>query len=164
MSKHVFPALLAFYFLVFICPLSQANSKPVVFAHVNVVPMDGNRIWVDQNVTVIGDKITCIEPAAGAVIRKDAQVIEASGKYLMPGLAEMHPHLPEPSDPPEYMRTTLTLYVANGITTVRCMRGFPNHLAARDDVISGKLLGPSLFLAGPGLGSESVTSPASRRV
>lgn len=39
------------------------------------------------------------------------------------------------------------------------MRGFRNHLAARQDVISGKLLGPSLFLAGPGLGSESVTSP-----
>lgn len=58
----------------------------------------------------------------------------------MPGLGEMHAHLPEPSDPPEYMRTTLALYVANGVTAVRCMRGFPNHLNARREVLSGKLL------------------------
>jgi imidazolonepropionase-like amidohydrolase len=121
--------------------------------------MDGSRTLANQNVTVVGDKIASVEPAANAAVPKDAQVIDATGKFLMPGLGEMHAHLPEPSDPPEYMKTTLTLYVANGVTTVRCMRGFPNHLAARQDVISGKLLGPSLFLAGPGLGGDSVKSP-----
>jgi predicted amidohydrolase YtcJ len=141
------------------CPSAQAGSKAIVFAHVNVVPMDGDRILRDQYVTVIDDKIASIEPAAGAVVPKDAQLVDAAGRFLMPGLGEMHAHLPEPSDPPEYMRTTLALYVANGVTTVRCMRGFPNHLDARRDVNSEKLLGPFLFLAGPGLGGESVTSP-----
>ena len=141
------------------CALARGESNAIVFAHVNVVPMDGDRILADQNVTVVDDKIASIEPAVGAVVPKDAKVIDASGKFLMPGLGEMHAHLPEPSEPPEYMRTTLALYIANGVTTVRCMRGFPNHLAARQDVISGKFLGPSLFLAGPGLGGDSIRSP-----
>jgi len=158
-EKRVLRVVFAWCILVFSCQLARGGSKTIVFAHVNVVPMDGNRILVDQDVTVIGDKIASIEPAASAVIQKDAQIVEASGKFLMPGLGEMHAHLLEPSDPQEYMRTTLLLYVANGVTTVRCMRGFPNHLSARQDVISGKLLGPSLFLAGPGLGGDSVKSP-----
>lgn len=158
-AKHVLPLALVWCALAFCCQIAEAGSKAIVFAHVNVVPMDGNRILVDQNVTVIGDQIASVEPATYAVIRKDAEVIDGTGKFLMPGLGEMHAHLPEPSDPPEYMQTILALYVANGVTTVRCMRGFPNHLSARQDVVSGKLLGPSLFLAGPGLGGESVTSP-----
>ena len=158
-EKRVLRVVFAWCILVFSCQLARGGSKTIVFAHVNVVPMDGNRILVDQDVTVIGDKIASIEPAARAVVEKDAQVIEASGKFLMPGLGEMHAHLPEPSDPQDYMRTTLLLYLANGVTTVRCMRGFPNHLFARQDVISGRLLGPSLFLAGPGLGGDSVKSP-----
>jgi len=158
-AKHALPIALVWCILVSGSQVAQARPKTIVFAHVNVIPMDGDRILSDQDVTVIDDKIASIKPAANSVLPKDAQVIDATGKFLMPGLGEMHAHLPEPSDPPEYMRTTLALYVTNGVTTVRCMRGFPNHLTAKRDVISGKLLGPSLFLAGPGLGGDSVTSP-----
>ena len=158
-AKSMLAFVLLGWILILNCPLVHAESKAIVFVHVNVVPMGGDRILADQNVTVVDDKIASIEPAVGAVVPQEAQVIDASGKFLMPGLGEMHAHLPEPSDPPDYMRTTLALYVANGVTTVRCMRGFPNHLNARRDVLSGKLLGPSLFLAGPGLGGESVKSP-----
>jgi len=158
-AKHVLS-------IVLVCCPALVNGQParsvsgrIVFVHVNVVPMNGERILHDENVTVVGDRIGAVEPAADSVIPKDAQVIDGSGKFLMPGLGEMHSHLPEPADPQEYMRTTLALYVANGVTTVRCMRGFRNHLAAREQVISGNLVGPSLFLAGPGLGGDSVTSP-----
>jgi imidazolonepropionase-like amidohydrolase len=158
-AKRALPVALILCVLQFTHQHAEAGSKTVVFAHVNVVPMDGDRILTDQDVTVVDDRISSIEPTASAAVPKDAQVVDASGKFLMPGLGEMHAHLPEPSDPQEYMRTTVALYVANGVTSVRCMRGFPNHLAARQDVISGKLLGPSLFLAGPGLGGDSVKSP-----
>jgi pimeloyl-ACP methyl ester carboxylesterase len=158
-AKHALPIALVWCILVSGFQFAEAHPKTIVFAHVNVVPMDGNRILTDQDVTVIDDKIASIQPAANSVVSKDVQVIDATGKFLMPGLGEMHAHLPEPSDPPEYMQTTLALYLTNGVTTVRCMRGFPNHLTAKREVISGKLLGPSLFLAGPGLGGDSVTSP-----
>jgi hypothetical protein len=48
--------------------------------------MDGDRILADQNVTVVDDKIASIEPTVGAVVPKDAEVVDASGKFLMPGL------------------------------------------------------------------------------
>src|SRR5262249_16584650 len=115
------------------CSTAQSGSKVTTFVHVNVVPMDGRRVLLNQNVTVKDDTIASVEPASAAA-PSGAQVIDGLGKFLMPGLGEMHAHLPEPSDPPEYMRTTLTLYVANGVTTVRCMRGFPNHLGARQAV------------------------------
>lgn len=159
MTKNLHPATLACCVLAFSWSLARGESKTIVFAHVNIVPMDADRILADQNVTVVDHKILSIEPSGGAVVPKGSEIIDAAGKFLLPGLSEMHAHLPEPSDPPEYMRTTLALYVANGVTTVRCMRGFSNHLAVRQDVISGRLLGPSLFLAGPGLGGDSVKSP-----
>ena len=57
------------------------------------------------------------------------------------------------------MKTTLALYVANGVTTVRGMLGYPNHLIVRKEIEAGELWGPSLFLAGPGLSGETVKSP-----
>src|SRR5262249_17328939 len=93
--------------LLFVCQTAPASTRTMVFAHVNVVPMDGDRVLADQDVTVIDDKIASIQPAVSAVVPKDAQVIDATGRYLIPGLGEMHAHLPEPSDPPEYMRTIL---------------------------------------------------------
>ena len=135
------------------------NPPPIVFTHVNVVPMDGDRILPDQDVTIRGKSISSIEPTASARLPKNAQIIEGTGKFLMPGLGEMHAHLPGPTDPAQYMKTTLALYVANGVTTVRGMLGFPNHLTVRKDIEAGKLWGPSLFLAGPGLSGDTVKSP-----
>lgn len=138
---------------------ANTDPTPIVFTHVSVVPMDGDRILPDQDVTIRGKLIASVEPAAGARLPKDAQIIEGTGKFLMPGLGEMHAHLPGPTDPPQYMKTTLALYVANGVTTVRGMLGYPNHLLVRKDIEAGKLWGPSLFLAGPGLSGDTVKSP-----
>ncbi len=138
---------------------ANTDPTPIVFTHVSVVPMDGDRILPDQDVTIRGKLIASVEPAASARLPKDAQIIEGTGKFLMPGLGEMHAHLPGPTDPPQYMETTLALYVANGVTTVRGMLGYPNHLLARKDIEAGKLWGPSLFLAGPGLSGDTVKSP-----
>jgi imidazolonepropionase-like amidohydrolase len=123
-GKHALPIALVWCILVSGSQFAQARPKTIVFAHVNVVPMDGNRILTDQDVTVIDDKIASIQPADNSVLSKDVQVIGATGKFLMPGLGEMHAHLPEPSGPPEYMRTSLALYVTNGVTTVAACADF----------------------------------------
>jgi hypothetical protein len=52
------------------------------------------------------------------------------------------------------------LFLANGVTTIRSMRGFPNHLLLRDKVGSGEMLGPTIITAGPGLDGQSAKSPA----
>ena len=86
-------------------------------------------------------------------------MIQAKGKYLMPGLAEMHGHLPHPNLGEQVANSFLLLFVANGVTTVRGMFGFPNHPALRDRLSRGELLGPRLYVAGPALSGQSVKSP-----
>src|SRR3977135_2101529 len=138
---------------------SRPGNSPVVFLNVNVVPMEAERILENQTVVVRGEKIDLVGPSRTSPIPSGALVIDGKGKYLMPGLADMHSHLPEPTDPPEYARSVLFLYIANGVTTVRSMRGFPNHLELRERVRRKELLGPTLVVAGPGLDGESVKSP-----
>lgn len=77
----------------------------------------------------------------------------------MPGLAEMHGHIPPPNAPKEYTEAVLFLYVANGITTVRGMLGAPNQLELRDKANRGELVSPTLYLAGPSFNGNSVNSP-----
>ena len=86
--------------------------------------------------------------------------IDGDGGYLMPGLAEMHGHLPSPtSDAPERWRSdVLFLYLANGVTTVRGMQGNESHLALRRRIASGEVLGPRLYVAGPALRGRNLDS------
>src|SRR5260370_23965892 len=138
---------------------SPPANSPIVFLNVNVVPMDAERILENQTVIVRGEKIDLVGPSNTSEVPSGAVVIDGRGKYLLPGLADIHSHLPEPSDPPEYARSVLFLYIANGVTTVRSMRGFPNHLELRETVRRKGLLGPTLVVAGPGLDGQSVKSP-----
>lgn len=77
----------------------------------------------------------------------------------MPGLTDMHIHLPGPTAPVGRADAELFLYVANGVTTARSMKGFETHFRLRERVNAGDLIGPTLFLAGPGVDGERVKSP-----
>ena len=73
-----------------------------------------------------------------------AFVIEASGAYLMPGLADMHAHLN--IDPnPDFMR----LFLAEGVTTIRNLNALPEHLEWRKQVLHGDRIGPTIYTSGP---------------
>jgi hypothetical protein len=83
-------------------------------------------------------------------------VVDGRGKFLMPGLAEMHGHIGTPAQNPRI----LSLYVLNGITTTRGMLGAPLHLALRDSIKNGQVLGPRFFTSGPSFNNNTVSSPA----
>jgi imidazolonepropionase-like amidohydrolase len=86
-----------------------------------------------------------------------AVVIDGKGKYLMPGLAEMHAHVP-PVDDLEPMKEVLLLFAANGVTTIRGMLGHPRHLELRSKIQSGEILGPRFVTSGPSFNGNSVPS------
>jgi imidazolonepropionase-like amidohydrolase len=86
-------------------------------------------------------------------------VIDGSGGFLVPGLADMHVHLPGPTAPVGRAEDELLLYIANGVTTARSMAGFENHLRLRERINAGEIIGPTLLLAGPGLDGQRVKSP-----
>jgi imidazolonepropionase-like amidohydrolase len=130
----------------------------VAFVNVTVIPMDSDRIVGGQTVVVRASIVESVQSAA-APPPAGALVIDGAGKFLLPGLVDMHVHLPGLAAPSGRAEAELFLYVANGVTTVRSMAGSDVHLTLRDRVNAGDLVGPTLYLAGPGLDGERVKAP-----
>ena len=133
--------------------LIDSRQREIVIQSVNVVPMDSEQILIDQTVIIKDGKVSAI----GKKLKysKDALVIDAKGKYLIPGLGEMHAHVP-PVDDLEPSKEVLFLFAANGITTIRGMLGHPRHLELRSKINSGEILGPRFFTTGPSFNGLSV--------
>jgi len=138
---------------------SEAIENNVAFVNVNIIPMDTERVLENQTVLIKFDRIFEIGPSQPVKIPENAVRIDASGKYLMPGLAEMHGHLPGIRASDEDIEKVLFLYAANGVTTVRGMLGQPNQLELKTKTNSGKLFAPTLYLAGPSFNGRTVESP-----
>ncbi|MGE5801329.1 MAG: amidohydrolase family protein [Gemmatimonadota bacterium] len=144
-----------------IAALAPQGSEPVVaFVDVNVVPMNRDGVLEHQTVIVRGNRIAELGPAAQVRAPAGATTVHASGKYLMPGFAEMHGHFPNPNAGPELTENVLFLYVANGVTTVRGMQGQLPHLELKARVARGEVLGPRLWVPGPPLTGNSAPTPA----
>ncbi len=152
----------------------QQIPSPVVFTGVNVLPMDDEVILENHTVIVRGERIEALAPDGQIAVPPDATVIVGAGRYLMPGLTEMHAHIPGPPEraerfpgphDPQGVEDVLFLFVANGVTTARGMIGDPYHLELRQRVAVGEVLGPTLYTAGMGLFHQNVPDPeAAERV
>ena len=138
---------------------AAAAQDVTVFRNVAVIPLDADRVLEAQTVVVRGERIESILPAARAEIPAGARVIDGTGRYLVPGLAEMHAHVPGGGDS-RYVEEVLFLYVANGVTTARGMLGEPSHLELRARIARHEVLGPRLYTSGPSLNDQRVGSPA----
>ncbi|MBC7922588.1 MAG: amidohydrolase family protein [Ferruginibacter sp.] len=139
--------------------LPDARGREIVFRDVHVIPMDRERVLKNQTVPVRDGRITAMEDAKRAKYGAGALVIDARGQYLMPGLAEMHAHVP-PVDDLEPMKEVLLLFASQGITTIRGMLGHPRHLELRSKIRSGEILGPRFYTTGPSFNGQSVKTAA----
>ena len=97
----------------------QQEPRITAFVNVNVIPMDEERVLRNYTGVVEQGRIMEMGPAGSVTVPANAQRIDGSGKYLMPGLAEMHGHTPNGP----FAETVMFRYVANGITTVRGLLG-----------------------------------------
>lgn len=132
------------------------------FTNVSVIPMDSERVLTGQTVVVRDGKILSVGPASSAFIPVDATRIDGSGKYLMPGLAEMHAHVAggQAAGSDQTNRDIFFLYVANGITTIRAMLGAPNQLVLREQLKRDELLGPTMLVGAPSINGQTAPDPA----
>lgn len=140
---------------------AQPPSTPrsVAFVGVNVLPMTGERVIENATVLVVDGVIAAIGVDGSVAAPRDAHRIEAKGRYLIPGLAEMHAHVPGSSATRTYRDDVLFLYAANGVTLARGMLGAPEHLQLRGDLAAHRLLGPRLYTSGPSINGNSAKTP-----
>jgi imidazolonepropionase-like amidohydrolase len=144
--------------MLFVALQQSSSAQDLAFVGVNLVPMDRNRTLNNQTVIVQDGRIAQVGPAGSTRVPDGALRLEGRGKYLMPGLGEMHGHIPSTLEPREFTEAVLFLYVANGVTTVRGMQGSPGQLDLRERAKRGELLAPNLYLAGPAFSGKTIKS------
>jgi imidazolonepropionase-like amidohydrolase len=135
----------------------------VAFEHASVVDVVAGEVLPDRTVWVRAGRVHAVEPSAASTVPADVARIDASGKFLLPGLVDMHVHTSTSSG--DYL-----LDLANGVTGVRELCGFPWLLARRAAGAAGTLLLPRLFVSGHilnaapmGMFATVVRSPAEAR-
>ena len=132
-------------------PAARAGST-IAFTGVNVIPMDTDRVLQDRTVLVVDSRITSVADSSETDIPAGAQRIDATGRYLIPALSDMHIHLEGAAwnvmFPPEVQFQAEALdferllypYVANGVATVQVMSALPEHIELREQP-AGEYLG-----------------------
>jgi len=149
--------MLAFAWLSLAISATTVYADPTAFLNVNVISMRDDQVKTAQTVLIEDGRISIIGPVDSTPLPGDVEVIDGTDRYLLPGLAEMHAHLPA-ADSPDLERT-LTLFAANGVTLIRGMLGQPSHLQLRDAILQGEQFGPRLITSGPSMNGNSVRSP-----
>lgn len=120
------------------------QTQPLVFTHVTVIDATGAPSMPDMTVIIKGDRITKVGRSRGMTLPRRARVVNATGKYLIPGLWDMHVHLSWTK------ATALPVLVANGVTSVRDLGGRLGEIDEwRMKIAEGLLTGPRIVRAGP---------------
>lgn len=143
---------------VFVLAFGVAAADTTAFLNVNVIPMSDERIIRQQTVIVSDGVIVLIGDVDEVPVPEGTAIVDGTDRYLLPGLAEMHAHVPPVAS--DDLDRDFALFIANGVTTVRGMLGHPSHLQLQSDLLAGKRTGPRLITSGPSLNGRSVTGPA----
>lgn len=151
-------------FSLLICAVLLAAAEPhaqdrvTAFVNVHVIPMDRETVLRGYTVVVKGDRIVELGQSATVKPPAGATIVDGTGKFLTPGLGEMHGHLTGGNV--ALNERILLLNVSRGVTTLRGMLGHPSHLVLRDRVRKGELLGPTIYTSGPSLNGNTVPDEA----
>ena len=139
------------------------EERPTAIIHANLIPMTSATVLPDQTVVVEGKQITVVGPSTQTEIPTNANVIDSKNAFLMPGLSDMHMHLRHDWMSDAWPVSPLKLYLANGVTTIRCFgpRGKTGRygLKWRKEIDAGHLVGPSILTCGPQLRGHFKDSP-----
>jgi len=149
--KFLAPAIAALLATTMATPALSASRGDVMIRHVSVVDVEHARTVRDQAVVLRGEDIVAVGKDGEITRDWEAQsVVEGKGRFLIPGLWDMHVHFGGGSDLIEENKALLPLYVAHGITTIRdCSGDLPEQvLEWRGEIAGGTLFGPRLLTSG----------------
>lgn len=130
----------------------RRDQDQVAFTHVTVIDATGSPERTNMTVLITGNRISDLGKTGTVVVPKNAKVIDGTGKFLIPGLWDMHTHpfydirgekekfSPEPA---------LKMFLANGVTGIRDMFGPLEEVNRwREKITQGSIIGPHIFAAG----------------
>jgi len=153
-------AALACFFVV--ASPGSAAPKPIAITDVNLIDVTGGAVIEHSTVVFSGGRIVDVGKSANVHIPHSAQVVDGSGRFLIPGLWDMHVHMVFGDWFPQSREIVLPLFVANGVTGVRDMGGELEVLQQwRREIGQGKLLGPRIVTSGPMLDGPKPRFPSS---
>lgn len=133
------------FILLFLIAIN-VSAQNLVITNVSLVPVSTNTVIVNMNVYITNGIIDKIVPGGTKLPFKDYKTIEGKGKFLMPGMYDMHGHLPDKNSVIN-LNDYLKLQLAAGVTSVRSMRGDENQLKLRDSIAAHKKTGPELHVS-----------------
>lgn len=141
--------------------LKALDDSALLITGVSAITMAEPGVKADAAIVVEHGIITYVGAAAHAKVPRGARTIDGKGAlWVMPGLCDMHVHLPpmtgEGKDP---AWRALSLMLTQGVTTARGLAGHDVHPTLRDRVAQGAVVGPTLYVAGPPLTFQSVKTP-----
>ncbi len=147
-------------------PAEQPSVAPssLVFTNVTVIDATGAPAQPDMTVIIENDRIQAVGETDATPIAQgpSVKIIDASGKFLIPGLWDMHTHLAYPKALPGGRDSFLPMLIALGITGVRDMGGDLDLLVQwREEISAGKLIGPRIIASGPMLDGPNPPFPES---
>jgi imidazolonepropionase-like amidohydrolase len=141
--------------VVALSPIVALSQRPIAFTHVAVVDGTDSVARIDQTVIIRDKRIAAIGPSQSTTVPRDARVVDGRGKFLIPGLWDMHVHTAVVGG-----GAILGLYVANGVTGVRDMAGDWDTLTTwRREIAAHRLVGPRIVASGPYLEGGDVPIP-----
>jgi hypothetical protein len=129
-------------------------QSSILIKNVSLITMTSNETLKDRDLLIENGKIKKI--GKGIASSPNYLVIDGRGKFLMPGLIDMHVHIPNYKDKQMPVNHFLMLYLASGVTTIRSMRGDFDHLILRDSVTKGFVLSPHLVLSAPPFSARNI--------
>lgn len=153
---------LAILLIIICCACSSPPPPSLAITHVTLIDATGAPPKLNMTVIIADEKIAAIGSSNSVSIPHKTRTVDATGKFLIPGLVDMHVHLTGAGEPAGSREFILPLLLANGITTVRDMGGdLDSLIALRHEIESGQLLAPRIVFAGPYLdGSPPFFKPS----
>ena len=129
------------------------SQENLLIQNVTVIPMNTPTSLVNQSVLISHGKIQAIASSSKIKTPPGCKLIDGKGKYLVPGLFDMHAHFfrEQYEDDKNTTREELKMMLANGITSARIMAGHPEYLAAKAKLESREWEGPDITVASPQL-------------
>lgn len=120
---------------------ASLRADMIAIQNVSIINPDSGSVAPQSTVLIVGDRIAEVGPNGTVTLPKGTRLVEGKGKFLIPGLWDMHVHLMDSK--------TLPLFTANGVTGIRTMWGAAHQLGWRKQVMEGKIIGPRMVIASP---------------